>query len=161
MLLAGCVSPLDYVNPSPSYIDTAYSYLGYTETSHRVELASFLGVNPRRIEWCSAFVSGVLEENDYHSTRSLGKSYHLMARSYLEYGDMILQSEVQEGDIMIFTRGRSNWKGHVGFYVGQEFINGVLYYRILGGNQSNEVSIALYPEYKLLGIRRPTTQYSL
>lgn len=152
LLLAGCVSS---VYNYPAHIQTAYEYLGYTERDHRVELTQFLGVNPRRTEWCAAFVNGILEENNYASTRTNGSPHYLLARSYLEYGDMILQAEVQNGDIMIFTRGRSGWQGHVGFYVGQEFINGVLYYRVLGGNQSNEVNITLFPEHKLLGIRRP------
>ena len=159
LFLAGCSEPYIY-EKQPSHLQIAYSLLGYAERTHARELKAFMDINPRHIEWCAAFVNRVLETSGQHSVETLGLGNHLMARSYLKYGDMILEDEVKHGDILIFKRGRNSYQGHVGFYVGTEIIKGRKYYRVLGGNQSNEVNISLYPEYKLLGIRRPGDQYS-
>ena len=75
-----------------------------------------------------------------------------MARSFLDWGKEV--EEPLAGDVIVFPRGTSEWQGHVGFYVGQEIKNKVLYYRILGGNQNNSVNIELYPASRALGIRR-------
>ena len=76
----------------------------------------------------------------------------LMARSFLSWG---LPVDIPEaGDLVIFPRGNSDWKGHVGFYLSSVKRDGKEYYRILGGNQNNAVSIDLYPAKKALGIRR-------
>ena len=58
------------------------------------------------------------------------------------------------GDIIVFPRGNEGWQGHVGFYLNSVVKNNKTYYRILGGNQNNAVSIDLYPAKKALGIRR-------
>ena len=71
--------------------------------------------------------------------------------------EKIVQKEVDvpmAGDLVIFPRGNSDWKGHVGFYLSSIKQDGKEYYRILGGNQNNAVSIDLYPAKKALGIRR-------
>jgi hypothetical protein len=51
----------------------------------------------------------------------------------------------------IFIRGNSNWKGHVGFYVGETAKS----IKTLGGNQSNAVNIRHYSKSRVLGFRRP------
>ena len=96
----------------------------------------------------------MLESSGNHSVDTLKLGNPLLARSYLKYGDLVLEDELQKGDILIFRRGSEWWQGHVGFYVGTEIVRGRKYYRVLGGNQDNEVNISLYPEYRLLGIRR-------
>ena len=53
----------------------------------------------------------------------------------------------------VFKRGNSSWQGHVAFYLGETA--GRIY--VLGGNQSNSVSVTSYPKSKLLGYRTPTT----
>ena len=155
LLLAGCAAPKIENDKPPAHLSIAYSLLGYSEITHTKELKAFLSFNPRYTEWCAGFVNKVLEASGKESVDTLNLGYPLLARSYLKYGEMILESEVQNGDILVFRRGNTWWQGHVGFYVGEEYINGKKYYRVLGGNQSNEVNISLYPEYKLLGIRRP------
>ena len=154
LFLAGCSVPIKHEKP-PEHLDIAYALLGYSEVKHTKELKVFLDFNPRYTEWCAGFVNKVLETSGQDSVESLGDPNYLMARSYLKYGDMVLESELQKGDILIFRRGGEWWQGHVGFYVGTEIVRGRKYYRVLGGNQDNEVNISLYPEYKLLGIRRP------
>lgn len=154
LLLAGCSEQIQHEKP-PAHLDLAYQYLGYTERTHSRELKAFIGFNPIYTEWCAGFVNNVLENSGYSSVETKNFPYPLAARSYLRYGQPLLEDEMQLGDILIFSRGKSGWQGHVGFYVGKEVIKGKTYYRVLGGNQSNEVNISLYPKYKLLGIRRP------
>ena len=155
LLLSGCGFTSIIEEKQPNFMETAYYYLGYTEMENTKELKAMFGFNPRYTEWCAAFVNTILETSGYESLNTTNYPYPLIARGYLEYGEPLLEDELRYGDIMVFTRGNSKWKGHVGFYVGQEKIKGKTYYRILGGNQSNEVNISLYPRYRLLGIRRP------
>ena len=102
-----------------------------------------------RTEWCAAFVNAVLElegipNNDNHK-------YPLTARAFLDWGSSVNPQDIQRGDIVIFPRGNSSWKGHVGFYIGRHASGKWV---ILGGNQSNSVRYDLYDPKKALGIRR-------
>ncbi len=94
--------------------------------------------------WCAAFVGSCLERAGIKSTKALN------ARSYLKWGKML--AKPTPGCIVIFKRGSSTWQGHVAFYV-SETKTAV---QVLGGNQSNSVSIANYSKAKLLGYRWPT-----
>jgi len=133
----------------------AASYLGYTESTHRAELREFTGVDPVRTEWCAAFVNSVLEESNIESNRS--HKYPLTARAFLDWGQRVSKENIKPGDIVVFPRGSQGWQGHVGFYLKTEIVNGVEYYLILGGNQSNKVSIVTYRSNRALGIRRQAT----
>jgi len=77
-----------------------------------------------------------------------------MARSFLEWGLPVAPEDIHPGDIVVFPRGDNQWQGHVGFYVKTVKFNDIVYYSILGGNQSNRVSIELYKQSNALGIRR-------
>jgi uncharacterized protein (TIGR02594 family) len=96
--------------------------------------------------WCAAFVGACLERAGFASTRSL------MARSYLDWGEAI--SEPSAGSIAVLSRGANTTLGHVGFLVGMT--DTALY--LLGGNQSNAVSVARFDRTRLLGIRMPTVR---
>ena len=54
------------------------------------------------------------------------------------------------GAVLIFERGTG---GHVGFAIGQDDAN----FYVLGGNQSDAVTIARIAKSRLLGARFPTT----
>ena len=77
-----------------------------------------------------------------------------MARSFLYWGESVEPELIQRGDLVVFPRGNSGWKGHVGFFVEER--NGQCV--ILGGNQNNEVRYDLYSPRRALGIRRYPTQ---
>ena len=98
------------------------------------------------VAWCAAFVGHCLEKTGFASTRKLN------ARSYLTWGEKVAGLEqAKEGDIVIFTRGTSAATGHVAFFikaVGSQI-------EVLGGNQSDAVTVARYAKSRLLGIRRP------
>lgn len=130
----------------------AYSYIHYTERTHRAELRELTGVDPVRTEWCAAFANAVLEESNIESNND--HKYPYTARAFLDWGQAVSKDDIRPGDVVIFPRGNSSWQGHVGFYLTTRVINGAEYYMILGGNQSNKVSIVPYRASKALGIRR-------
>jgi uncharacterized protein (TIGR02594 family) len=136
---------------SPDPVRIAREWEGYNERKNRQDLIKLLSdgnmkVDPTRIPWCAAFANAILNKAGYEGTGSL------MARSFLGYG--IPTTYPREGDIAVFSRGKSNQAGHVGFYVGEEIVDGVKYIKVLGGNQNKEVSVAYYPANKLLGYRK-------
>jgi uncharacterized protein (TIGR02594 family) len=125
-------------------------YLDYTEKENRSELKELTGVDPVRVEWCAAFANAILEKSEIPSNKD--HKYALTARSFLDWGEAVEEPEM--GNIVVFPRGNQGWQGHVGFYVKEQMIDGVLYYYILGGNQNNSVRVDLYRADKALGIRR-------
>ncbi len=105
--------------------------------------------------WCAAFVNYVALMLRLPRPPGLV----LRARSWLGAGLVVALSDAQTGqDIVILKRGGGNQPGpdvinapgHVGFYAGHD--EDVVY--VLGGNQSNKVSIANYDISRVLGIRR-------
>jgi uncharacterized protein (TIGR02594 family) len=129
----------------------ASRYMGYHERRNRAELRKFLGVDPVRIDWCAAFINSVLHEMNIKGSESVS-NYPLTARSFLRWGKRVQKPEV--GDIVVFPRGTESWQGHVGFYYGTEYRNGIKYYQILGGNQDDSVTIQLFRASTALSIRR-------
>ena len=145
----------DQIKINSQNILIAEMYLGFTESKNRYELKEFMNIDPRTIEWCAAFVNSVLNENDIPGSATV--SIHpLLARSFLEWGDPVdhKNKDPMPGDVVIFPRGRASWQGHVGFYVETVDIDGKEYWRILGGNQKNSVSIELYDPKRALAVRR-------
>jgi uncharacterized protein (TIGR02594 family) len=129
----------------------ASRFMGYHERRNRTELRKFLGIDPARIDWCAAFVNSVLHEMGKKGSESVSE-YPLTARSFLRWGKRVREPEV--GDIVVFPRGTEDWQGHVGFYYGTEYVNGVKFYQILGGNQNDAVTIQLFRASFAISIRR-------
>ena len=86
------------------------------------------------ISWCSAFVNWCFLKSDIERTKSAA------AISWRKWGDQTTTPNI--GDVAVFRRVDSDWRGHVGFFVAENK-NNVL---VLGGNQSNEVSFQWYPK---------------
>jgi len=131
---------------------TAQTYIGLQERTHRAELRELLEVDPVRTEWCAAFVNAILEIEGIPSNNL--HEYPLLARSFLDWGDKVETADIQRGDVVIFPRGTEGWKGHVGFYVDTQVVDGKEYWIVLGGNQSNEVRYDFYLPNRAIGIRR-------
>lgn len=94
--------------------------------------------------WCAAFVGACLALSGWRNTGSL------MARSYLRFGKKL--AEPRPGAVAVFWRGRPDSSaGHVGFFLADEGAR----IRILGGNQSDRVSVTTLPKTRLLGYRWP------
>ena len=139
----------------PPWMTVAWTELGQSEVSGTA-------ANPRVVDyfrqvghgavgddetaWCAAFVGTCLERAGFASTRSL------MARSYLDWGEPAAQPAC--GSIAILSRGGSSSLGHVGFLVGMT--DTAIY--LLGGNQSDAVSVARFDRSRLLGMRMPTAR---
>jgi uncharacterized protein (TIGR02594 family) len=108
------------------------------------------------VPWCSSFLNGIAWE------LRLPRSKSAAARSWLTVGIPITTSAAIIGDVVILKRGdgeqpgpevTSGAPGHVGLFAGWTDQGRVL---LLGGNQSNEVSIAAHPASAILGVRRLT-----
>jgi len=129
----------------------AQPYVGLNETAHRDQLQEFTGVDPVRVEWCAAFVNAILELEGIPGSESVSE-HPLMARSFLEWGVSVEPEGIARGDVVVFPRGGSSWKGHVGFFVAPYPRTGE--WIILGGNQDNTVSYQLFDPDRAIGIRR-------
>lgn len=104
------------------------------------------------VPWCGLFVAhciGATMPREVLPTNPLG------ARAWAVFGDA---TEPRVGALLVFWReSPSSGKGHVGFYTGENRNA----YRILGGNQSNKVGLALMGKDRLLKARWPRTAASL
>ncbi|MCK9621348.1 MAG: TIGR02594 family protein [Methylobacter sp.] len=93
--------------------------------------------------WCSAFVNWCVEQSDKQGTNSA------WARSWLTWGK---ETEMPiKGCIAVFKRPPNPSSGHVAFFVSQTNTH----VKVLGGNQSDSVSITAYPADRLLSYRIP------
>lgn len=127
---------------------------GKHASMHRVELKTLMAagnnnqpVDPVRIPWCAGFVNAMLARSGYETSGSL------RARSFLHYGIVTKNPEI--GDIVVTTRGRNQMAGHVGFFEGYEWIDGVKYIKVYGGNTAKSVQVGYFHANKVLGYRRP------
>jgi uncharacterized protein (TIGR02594 family) len=107
---------------------------------------------PDETPWCSSFV------NRMAWMLRLPRSKSAAARSWLAIGVPVKPNEVAVGDIVILKRGGGNQPGpevikapgHVGLFAGWD--GGRV--RVLGGNQSDSVTIAGFSAADVLGFRR-------
>ena len=142
------------IGASLPWITEAKSALGKHEARDRNWLMAWLKQDGRSLgdpgknPWCGDFVEtcirialpaepllGALGANPY------------WARNWLLFGQA---TNPTLGAVLIFERGSG---GHVGFAVGKD---GTHFY-VLGGNQSDAVTIARIAKSRLLGARWPTT----
>ena len=100
------------------------------------------GIKQDSVPWCAAFVGSCLERVGIESTRFES------AKSYLQWGRPL--PEAVYGCIVVFTREGG---GHVGFVVGKDTQGRLL---VLGGNQSDSVSVAHFNVMRVAGYRWPT-----
>ena len=71
----------------------------------------------------------------------------LWARNWAKFGKAA--DKAQLGDVLVFRRGQGS--GHVGLYVGEDY--GA--YHVLGGNQSDGVTITRIAKDRCIAVRRP------
>ncbi len=136
---------------SPTEIAQAYLGLNENDSEQVKTLSAFisrnagLNINPATTAWCAAFVDAVLGASGGKGTGKLN------ARSYLSWGVPV--DTPQLGDVVVLQRGedKNGWKGHVGFYMGENS-DGTI--KILGGNQGDSVSEDNFDPKKVLGFRR-------
>lgn len=104
------------------------------------------------VPWCGLFVAHCIGSsllNEPLPSNPLG------ARRWRSFG---AKTEPKIGAVMVFWRGsKSGVDGHVGFYTGEDKTS----YRILGGNQSDQVCFAWIEKDRLIDARWPTSATSL
>ena len=122
--------------------------IGMNEREQNAALSEYMrnggqNLDPAVTAWCAAYVNASLEQAGIDGTGSWA------ARSFMDWGQPT--DTPQRGDIAVFSRGDPNgWQGHVGFFDGYGDDGRV---RVLGGNQSDSVSLAYYDPNRLLGFR--------
>jgi uncharacterized protein (TIGR02594 family) len=110
------------------------------------EMSGYMRMVGPNTPWCGLFVAYCLavagirpiytdDDNELNDA--------LWANGWEWFG-MAVTDQPQVGDIVVFDR-------HVGFYVGETSDS----YRILGGNQSDEVNIKLFRKEAIRAVRRP------
>lgn len=99
------------------------------------------------IAWCSSLANFVVDSAGFSGTHSAA------ARSWLDWGKVIDKPIL--GCIVIFDRkDASNLNAaHVAVCDHPDISNGII--RVIGGNQSDSVSVARFPVSKVLGYRSP------
>lgn len=134
---------------NPAWVQIALAEQGQAEqagAAHNPRIVEYHATTGFRAKddetpWCASFVGWCLEQAGLKSTASAA------ARSYETWGVHLAQPVL--GAVITFTRAGG---GHVGFYMGQR--DGK--WLILGGNQSNRVSIAPYDPNRMTAIRWPS-----
>ena len=141
--------------PGPlPWMTEANSALGRHEARDRFWLMDWLKRDgrslgdPSKNPWCGDFVETCIRMAlpDEPLLGALGTNPY-WARHWLLFG-----REVQPitGAVLVFSRGSG---GHVGFAIGQDDAH----FYVLGGNQSDGVTIARITKSRLLGARWPAT----
>jgi uncharacterized protein (TIGR02594 family) len=93
------------------------------------------------IPWCGLFAAVVVKRAGKDVVEN-----PLWARNWSNFGTV--SSTPGLGDVLVFVR---NGGGHVGFYVAEDSTA----YHVLGGNQSDAVTITRIVKTRCIGARRP------
>lgn len=97
--------------------------------------------NSDAIPWCGLYVAVVIKRTGRDIVNS-----PLWAKSWAKWGEE--SSTPSLGDILVFTRGTG---GHVGIYIAED--NDC--YHVLGGNQSDAVTITRIKKIRCISVRSP------
>jgi uncharacterized protein (TIGR02594 family) len=144
-------------------VKIASRYLGLKEKSgdvHERHIQAWhadagLGDQPDETPWCGAFVRHVCWLLSLFVPEKPAR-----ARSWLGVGRPVSLGEACCGwDLVILSRGSYapgpdvlDAPGHVGFFILAEGSGDGIY--VLGGNQSDAVTVQRYPAARVLGVRR-------
>jgi uncharacterized protein (TIGR02594 family) len=102
-----------------------------------------LGYTSDSVPWCGLFFGVVAVRAGWSDQIPMAP---LWARNGLQFGQKA--PVPMFGDVLVFGRQGG---GHIGFYVGED----ASAYHVLGGNQSDAVTIARIAKSRFLGARRP------
>ncbi|SMD09936.1 TIGR02594 family protein [Fulvimarina manganoxydans] len=149
--------PIIVASGEPAWMVEARSVKGLHEANSYGELSAWLRSDgstlgdPRKLPWCGDFVQTAIALT--LPGEAIPANPYL-ARNWLKFGQ---ETEPRLGAVLVFWRGsRSGISGHVGFYVGEDAET----YHVLGGNQSNAVTVTRLSKSRLLGARWPVTDSS-
>lgn len=141
--------------PPPPWYEELLRRKGLHEVKNRSALMDWLRSDgktlgdPAKLPWCGDAVQTCLALT-LPDEPQLANPY--LARNWVKFG-VKLETPVL-GCILAFWRGaRNGTNGHVGLYVGED----VSAFHVLGGNQSDAISIVRLDKARLLGMRWPST----
>jgi uncharacterized protein (TIGR02594 family) len=101
------------------------------------------------IPWCGLFMAVVaLRANDAKRPSRNPPEKYLSAAEWAKFGVNVEKPKAMLGDTLVFVRPGG---GHVGLYVGEDDTA----YHVLGGNQSDAVTIARIAKSRCTAVRRP------
>ena len=147
-------APVGTSRPSPPWVDELLRRKGLHESRDHSALYAWLrsagsAVDPARTPWCGDAVETAI-------LRALPDepvpANPMASINWLKFGREMKAPAL--GAVLVFWRGtKSGWQGHVGFYVGED----ATHYHVLGGNQSNAITITKLTKNRLRdgGIRWP------
>lgn len=155
-LFPGAPAPSGLAQPGLVWFKEAVRLLGTREkpgagsNPEIIDWASALGIRygGDDIPWCGLFVGHCISAtlSDEPTPANL-----LGARAWQNFG---IKTQPTLGAVMVFWRkSLASGLGHVGFYAGEDDTA----YRIVGGNQSDSVSIAWVIKDRLVSARWPST----
>lgn len=138
------------------WFDMALTKKGLHEKRDIDELKKFLKADgktlgdPSKLPWCGDLVQTCIALTLKDEQVPVNP---YLARNWMKFGQQI---EPTLGAVLVFWRGsRNGSQGHVGFYAGESSDGKKLY--VLGGNQSDSISIVPIAADRLLGARWPMT----
>ncbi len=128
---------------------------GLHEVKHRSALMTWLRGDgrtlgdPAKLPWCGDAVETAIHLVLPNEPRIVNP---YLARNWMKFGQPLNKPAI--GAVLVFWRGdRHGTSGHVGFYAGED--SGALH--VLGGNQSDAITVARLGRDRLLGMRWPLT----
>lgn len=143
----------DVPKHTPPWYSLALTKMGLVETRDKKELSDFLKSDgaflgdPSRLPWCGDFVETCIAVS---LPREALPTNPYWALNWLKFGKSLPSDGFYQGAIAAFKREGG---GHVGFVAGHDSN----YVHVLGGNQSNSVSISRVAKSRLQGLRWPIT----
>lgn len=148
--------PVALSTDAAPWLTLARTKMGLHEVRDNSVLRAFLRLgkgtigDPAKIPWCGDFVETCIAVS--LPAEPLPANPYA-AINWLSFGRGV---SPRPGAILSFHRGDpNNWQGHVGFYVAED----ATHYHVLGGNQSNAVTISRIAKSRLRpgGSRWPLT----
>jgi len=149
-------------NPLEFVLNNRYLGLSEKDPDHQKTIAGFMNravkgrvKNPSDMQldsnaWCAAFAGHVLTSLGVASPQRYDA---LRARSYLKVGQGISLDKAQPGDLVVMKtqlrNGKTQW--HAGFFVEHD---GGKSFKLLGGNQKDQVNVQTNTVANIAGIRR-------
>jgi len=153
-LAAAASDPTKAIPTEYPWLHTGHGLLGVKATPGPATTAAIsnwahvlkIGYAGDHVNWCGLYMAYCMATSVPEAPIPANP---LVARNWLNFGQQV---QPQFGAILVFWRVQPNgWQGHVGFYWAEEGSH----YHLLGGNQSNAVTITRIQKSRLLGARMP------
>ncbi len=101
------------------------------------------------VPWCGLFVAVCAARSSQDRPERFPPAKYLAALAWAGWGVTVAKTDAMLGDVLVFVRKGG---GHVGLYVGEDATS----FHVLGGNQSDAVTISRIDKKRLYAVRRPS-----